>query len=97
MYNQTINQLGLSGESERLVIFSKTYESHYLIALKMFKQKPILGYGPKTFRKFCAEPENYVNEIACTTHPHNFYLQLLSEVGVIGTIIPLTFFFTLSI
>ena len=85
MYNQTINQLGLSGESERLVIFSKTYESHYLIALKMFKQKPILGYGPKTFRKFCAEPENYVNEIACTTHPHNILMQLLSETGIIGT------------
>tara|TARA_B100000242_G_C42898060_1_gene416570 strand:- start:93 stop:695 length:603 start_codon:yes stop_codon:yes gene_type:complete len=85
MYNQTINQLGLSGESERLVVFSKTYESHYLIALKMFKQKPILGYGPKTFRKFCAEPENYVNEIACTTHPHNILMQLLSETGIIGT------------
>ena len=84
MYNQTIDQLGLSGESERLVIFSKTYESHYLIAFKMFKQKPILGYGPKTFRKFCAEPENYVNEIACTTHPHNILMQLLSETGIIG-------------
>ena len=47
MFDQTINQLGLTSESERLVIFSKTYEGHYILALKMFKQKPILGHGLK--------------------------------------------------
>ena len=44
----TINQLGLNENSERLVIFSKTYEGHYLIALNMFKEKPILGHGAKS-------------------------------------------------
>ena len=33
-----------------------------------------------------------VNTISgCSTHPHNLYLQLLSEIGVVGAIIPLLF------
>ena len=34
----------------------------------------------------------------CTTHPHNFYLQLLSETGIVGTLfIFLNFLYLLSI
>ena len=97
MFDQTINQLGLTKKSERLVIFSKTYEGHYMLALKMFKQKPILGHGPKTFRKFCSEPENYINEVACTTHPHNILMQLLAETGLLGTLIYILIFFYISL
>ncbi len=96
MFDQTINQLGLTSESERLVIFSKTYEGHYILALKMFKQKPILGHGPKTFRKFCSEPENYINEVACTTHPHNVLMQLLAETGLIGSLFYISIFFYIT-
>ena len=31
------------------------------------------------------------NSTGCSTHPHNLYLQLLSETGVVGIIIPLLF------
>ncbi len=80
----TINQLGLNEKSERLVIFSKTYEGHYLIALNMFKEKPIFGHGAKMFRFYCSKEENFIAPNACTTHPHNFYAQMLAEVGLIG-------------
>jgi O-antigen ligase len=80
----TINQLGLNETSERLVLFSKTYEGHYLIALKMFKDKPVFGYGSKMFRFYCSKEENFVASNACTTHPHNFYAQILAEAGIIG-------------
>ena len=46
MFDQTINQLGLTSESERLVIFSKTYEGHYILALKMFKH--LINFRPWT-------------------------------------------------
>ena len=95
MLNQTVKQLGLTSKSERMVIFSKTYEGHYTIALKMFKEKPILGHGPKTFRKFCSEPDNYLNDVACTTHPHNILMQLLSETGIMGTFFYIIIFFYL--
>ena len=97
MFDQTINQLGLTSESERLVILVKTYEGHYILALKMFKQKPILGHGPKTFRKFCSEPENYINEVACTTHPHNVLMQLLAETGLIGSLFYISIFFYITL
>lgn len=96
MFTQTIGQLGLTSKSERLVIFSKTYEGHYIIALKMFSQKPILGQGPKTFRKFCSEPENYVYDFACTTHPHNILMQLLAETGLIGSLFYISIFFLIT-
>ena len=43
----------------------------------MFKQNPILGHGPKTFRKFCSEPENYVYDFACTTHPIQYTYAII--------------------
>ena len=88
----TINQLGLNDTSERLVVFSKTYEGHYLVALNMFKEKPIFGHGAKMFRFYCIKEENFVATNACTTHPHNFYLQILGETGVVGFLFLITIF-----
>ena len=93
MIDTTINQLGLNKKSERLVIFSKTYEGHYLVALKMFKEKPILGHGAKMFRFYCSKEENYIAPNACTTHPHNFYAQMLSEAGLVGFLFLISTFF----
>ena len=84
MVSNIVNQMGLSSSSERIVIFSKTYEGHYKISLNMFKEKPLLGHGVKSFRKYCGKPENYVSDSACTTHPHNVYMQLLAETGILG-------------
>ena len=93
MIYTTINQLGLSEKSERLVVFSKTYEGHYLIALNMFKEKPIFGHGAKMFRFYCSKKENFVADNACTTHPHNFYMQMLAETGLVGFLFLMMIFF----
>ena len=82
----TINQLGLNPESERIFLFSKTYEGHYQISANMFKEKPLFGHGAKMFRFYCAKNENFVAPNACTTHPHNFYAQMLAELGLFGFI-----------
>ena len=84
LIDTTLDQLGLVDQSDRLIIFSETYEGHYLVALKMFKEKPFFGHGAKMFRFYCAKEENFVKEHACTTHPHNFYAQMLAEVGFVG-------------
>jgi O-antigen ligase len=93
MIYTTINQLGLSEKSERLVVFSKTYEGHYLVALNMFKEKPIFGHGAKMFRFYCSKKENFVADNACTTHPHNFYVQMLAETGLVGFLFLMMIFF----
>ena len=50
----------------------------------MFKDKPLLGHGPKMFRVLCKEKKYQVGVLPCSSHPHNFYVQLLAETGVIG-------------
>ena len=50
----------------------------------MFLDKPIIGHGPKMFRVLCKEKKYAEGETPCSTHPHNFYVQLLSETGLIG-------------
>ena len=65
-------------------IFSRVHESHYKTALSMFSDKPFLGHGPKMFRIKCSDKKYQYNEYSCSTHPHNFYIQLLAETGLIG-------------
>ena len=95
MIDTTIQQMNLNDADERIILFSKTYESHYRIAFNMFKEKPIIGHGPKMFRVFCQKPENFVAANACTTHPHNIYMQFLSETGIIGFFIIFFLFCTI--
>ena len=61
--------------------------AHYLTAVEMFKEKPILGHGYKSFRNKCKKYD-YINskfvKNRCSTHPHNTYVQLLTETGLIG-------------
>lgn len=65
-------------------IFSQVHHSHYLTAYKMFLDKPVIGQGPKVFRIKCNEKKYSYNELSCSTHPHNFYIQLLAETGIVG-------------
>ncbi len=54
----------------------------------MIKNKPILGYGPGTYN-FTFPPfrENFKGERIITGHPHNEYLELISDYGLIGLIL----------
>ena len=50
-----------------------------------------IGNGPNNYRKFCKIHTNinsfYINETICRVHPHNFFLQLIFEVGIIAIIL----------
>lgn len=87
--NLTIEQIGIG--TDNIHIFSDQHEAHYLSALKMFMDKPILGHGVKMFRHLC-NLDTYKVEQGCASHPHNIYIQLLSETGVIGTLFLLFFY-----
>lgn len=76
----------------RFVVFSKNHDSHIRTAFEMFKDNPILGHGPKMFRKKCSDPKYKYDSRSCTTHPHNFLVQLLAETGFIGASYFLGFF-----
>ena len=74
------------GNKQNVLFFSFHHQNHFQTAYSMFKSKPIIGHGVKIFRFEC---KNHVEDkkmipYGCSTHPHNTYLQLLAETGVIG-------------
>lgn len=56
---------------------------HYYTAIKIWDKNKLIGTGIKSFREEC---KSYTAEKkhACSTHPHNLYLEILSEIGLIG-------------
>jgi hypothetical protein len=83
-------------------IFSPQHEKHIVSAYLIFRKNDIthkiFGSGPRMFSKLCLKVENCdVNPInCCATHPHNIFMQFLSELGIAG-IMFLIFFYSFII
>lgn len=58
----------------------------YLTAIDIWNDRPILGSGIKSFRERCKIKKNLHNRV-CTLHPHNYYLEILTDTGLIGFIL----------
>ena len=71
-------------ENNKLFFLSTAHESAWRISLKMFQSSKLIGIGPKMFRYECNNDNYKVYERGCSTHPHNFYAQMLAEIGFFG-------------
>ena len=85
-------------EDSDCVIIKKMSENpwiyHYKAAIELFLQKPITGHGLKSFRQKCHETNidkdtvkynhKYRDYRACSSHPHSYVFEFLSEQGLIG-------------
>ncbi len=71
-------------------IFDNPWGAHYLTAFEIWKDHLFFGAGNKSFRYNCVN-YNYIKSskknVRCSTHPHNIYLEILSEFGLIGFIL----------
>ena len=61
---------------------------------------PIKGTGPSSTRKICktlepSSPSWLPGKNYCGNHPHNYYIQLLAETGIIGLIIGCVMFISI--
>lgn len=45
-----------------------------------------LGLGPANYRDLCPTLVHSSEKKYCSNHPHNFYIQLLTETGIVGLI-----------
>lgn len=81
--------------TEKFYIFSKAHNQMIVTSYKMFLDKPFLGHGTKSYRFKCNDVKYFSenNEKFCSTHPHNYYLQMLSENGLIGFLFIISVFF----
>ncbi|MDA8687641.1 O-antigen ligase family protein [bacterium] len=63
---------------------------------------PLKGIGPSGTRNSCTNLDTSLQEWLpgknyCGNHPHNFYIQLFAEVGIIGLLIGCTMFISIII
>ena len=68
----------------QFVIFTNAHTQIYNSVISIFiDSNKIIGIGPNNFRnKF-----GLYNKTSCSTHPHNFFFQLLLETRVVGLLV----------
>jgi O-antigen ligase len=65
---------------------SSAYGEIYTVGLNMFLDNPITGVGISNYQTYCIKISKYKNMMVnydCASHPHNLYIQWLSEGGII--------------
>ena len=61
---------------------NNVYKVLYKNSLEIFKKNILLGTGPQSYRFECPKIKK-----TCSTHPHNFILELLSDSGILSPIL----------
>ena len=85
LQEMNVNQSNNSKDSKYINIFSKRHNDIYLSSFKIFKDNFLIGVGVKNYRNVCKIEKYFVeNKESCSNHPHNTYIQLLTETGIIG-------------
>ena len=69
-------------------ITRSVHAKEFYTGYKTWLQNKFFGGGLKSFRFNC--PKVFVN---CNAHPHNYYLEILSDLGLVGFLIIISFFF----
>ena len=62
-----------------------------------YEQSPVLGIGTANFRNMCPEIIGDIPKLECHPHPHNFYIQMLGETGIIGLIFGTIFLWSIIV
>ena len=91
----TIDQMTMQDDSSKKIIMSSEHDKFLLSAWAMYKDNKIFGIGPKVFRVECSNKLYSKDGNSCSTHPHNTYIQVLAETGIVGLIFFLTIIFYL--
>ena len=69
---------------DTIILFeNSSYYKIFSTGFLVWLNNPVFGVGLKNFRHACMD----FDLMGCTTHPHNFYLEILSETGIFGLII----------
>ena len=77
----------LSETVDRSSIYAKLSNTHFRIfrtAIESWKNNPIIGWGHKSFRIKCKDLKSKTFIPVCSTHPHNYQIEVLHEAGLLG-------------
>ena len=71
-----------------IYFFDNFHGAIILSALDLLKNNYLFGVGIKEFRNLCKTKVLTINKVdyvlQCSTHPHNAYVEILVETGVVG-------------
>ena len=92
-----IRELGFNSKNEQNYggFLETPHVKHFRSALIVWENNKFIGSGLKTFRLNCSNKKNVetLKDFYCSTHPHNLYFEILSELGLIGLFLLLTFIY----
>jgi len=81
-----VNQILVETKNLDESVYIKLQKSGF----EIFKNNLLFGIGNKNYRLIACEDYNQVNKIYnnlyCSTHPHQIYLEFLSEHGLLGSL-----------
>ena len=70
-------------------VLDTQWGAHFLTSYEIFKKKSYFRLRIRTYRFECSK--DYLKNInskavekRCSTHPHNFYFEILSDTGILG-------------
>lgn len=71
------------------IIINSIWFSHYRAGIEIFEKNKLFGSGFKSFRYECRDMFSDIEQrdeekIICSSHPHNMYIELLSDTGLFG-------------
>ena len=88
--DQALNKSSIEDGSKTNIV-AHNYNLHFNTGIEIWKTNQIFGSGLKSFRIKCT----YENNQTCNTHPHNYLIEILIDVGLFGfTLIYLIFIFS---
>ena len=92
-----LNKIADPSPKKTNVLRTSGYGGIYKTSIAMWKEQPLFGYGLKSFRLKCDEilDRSVDPDRRCANHSHNYYLELLTEAGLIGTSLMVIFFIIL--
>lgn len=82
-------------ENNNLKRLDSPYALFFKTSLKIFENNKLFGIGPNNFRYMCNKKKYYIYHpelTNCSTHPHNTYVQILAELGLVGIFFSLIVF-----
>jgi O-antigen ligase len=92
-----------AGTTDIVLLRHSGYSRVFNTAILVWLEKPVTGFGLKSFRIKCwdiLEKDNMTRkgaqDISCGNHPHHYYLEILSEAGIVGLVLIISFFIFLS-
>ena len=93
-YDNIINPL-INTDKREIFLNNNIYILHYKSGYAVFKNYPLFGVGNKNYRIETNNNRFTKKNYFPDTHPHQIYLEFLSEHGIVGTVFFLSIIFFL--